>query len=143
MSNNYFLSYLTYRLYLVTLDITDSFHSSFCISSHFHKKTLFLYYKYYKILFILIILQIIAIYIYYIISIIFVYVFLFFANNMQTIWYVFIFMFTCPISESINITDFFHNSFCTFCHFHKDMVHFYQLFFHFLQLVLFLHYHLH
>ena len=69
-----------------SIDIMRFFHNSSCISFHFHMKTLFVYYQYYKILSILIISRIIAIYIYCIISIYFVYVLLFFANKMQTMF---------------------------------------------------------
>ena len=36
LSNDYFLSYLTYWLFSVTIDITGFCHSNFCIFSHFH-----------------------------------------------------------------------------------------------------------
>lgn len=51
-----------------------------------HMKTLFLYYQYYKTLFLPIISRIMSFQIYYIISTNFIYVFLFFANKMQTMF---------------------------------------------------------
>ena len=78
--------YLINTLYLFHIFIYAFFHSSSYTSYHFHMKTLFVYYQYYKILSILIISRIIAIYIYCIISIYFVYVLLFFANKMQTMF---------------------------------------------------------
>ena len=83
-TNLSFFLFLTIPCFIRVCEVI--YHNSFCTFCRFHKKTLFLYYQYYKILSILIISWIIAIYIYCIISIYFVYVFLFFANKMQTMF---------------------------------------------------------
>ncbi len=83
-TNLSFFLFLTIPYFIRVCEVI--YHNSFCTFCHFHMKTLFVYYQYYKILSILIISRIIAIYIYCIISIYFVYVLLFFANKMQTMF---------------------------------------------------------
>ena len=81
----------------VTINITDFFHSNYRISYHFHMKTLFPYYQYYKTLFLLIISRIMSFHFYYIISTHFIYVFLFFANKMQTMFtFIYFFIIKMP-----------------------------------------------
>ena len=84
-NRTYFVNFQLFKNPCNSLFMRSSRNSSYIFYPN-HKKTLFLYYQYYKTLFLLIISRIMSFHIYYIISTNFIYVFLFFANKMQTMF---------------------------------------------------------